>query len=969
MNHTFRSLTAAAACGLALGLLAAPSPLNAFPSFTDAGAGLTGVHHGSVLWGDFDNDGYLDVFETGETSPILGTFADVYRNTYPTLPFAAQGFSLPGVSSGSERSRSAWGDFDSDGDLDLIVTGVSGTSSIMTLYRNDGTSFTAETISPSAFPGVAFSSVAWADYDNDGDLDLFVEGYRNIGGNFTTIYRNDGSGGVGTWKFTDITAGFDRLMGGDAAFADYDNDGDMDLLVTGYQFTFASPETRLYRNDGGVFVNSGIVLPAIGESSVCWGDFNNDGYMDIAMQGSNSAGTPIQQVYLNGGGTSFSLSWSGTGVYNGSLAIGDYDNDGKLDLVSTGIPIGGFPTPTTNVYVGNGLGTFTADPSTGLNDLYEGQSSFGDFNHDGRLDLLHSGNDAYPTGSSFSRVYNNTKTGVPANNVPTAPLTPFVAALSWTSITISWGAGSDVETPTNALQYNLVVRDVTAGTTVMTPEADLSTGARRVAALGNVNHNLSWTVNNLIPGHTYSYCVQTIDQAFAPSVWACGANVTTPLFGPNVTIRDCIADNGTEPSTGNCGTVMWASPDIYVRNQPDGFVNQVHQSPIAGQPNYVYVRLKNNGVSSLGSGRVYVYFAKASTGLIWQKHWVNDYSGTIVYGDEVHPAGYADVTFLPVGSTVIKEILWDPVPDPANYSDPDAHHFCLVARFVADSDPMAVLEGTSIYDNVKNNNNIAWKNVSILNVAHRIGPIGIYNTTAARVDARLRLTVPENEGGDPILNHAKIKLDLGADLFRLWQDGGRQGDGIVPVNDQPDNTAVWIVAPTAEIRGLTFDEDARFTAHVEVVFPDQVDKNLAGQLFHWEMAQYEGQRDEPVGGEEYEIEMPANNGDGGPANKRAVTGQGTLGAVMNLDAHPNPAAAFTAITYTLPMDGNVSLAVFDIAGRLVRELVTDAFQTTGSYEVPWDGTAANGQPVANGTYFYRLSTPAGSAQKQLKIMH
>ncbi len=937
-------------------------------SFTNLGAGVTGVHHGSGLWGDYNGDGWLDIFVTGETAPVLGLFADIYKNNTGTT-FTAQGTGLPGIASGSERSRSAWGDFDNDNDLDLIVTGVSGTGQITNLYKNTGGTFSLVTITPSPIPPLAFSSMAWGDYDNDGDLDLFIEGLISSGNNLTTIYRNDGPSGP-NWQFTNVTPGFPRLMAGDGAWGDYDNDGDMDLVVSGNTGILSTPITRLYKNNGGVMVNSGVTLPQVGQSSVCWGDFNNDGNLDLVLQGQQFPSTLVLKIYLNNGVGGFTAgAWApGFGLFNGSLACGDYNNDGNMDLLATGNSTVFGTNPITKAYFGNGLGGFTEDLTSGLPDVYEGQAMFGDYDSDGRLDILLTGLDNANT--AHADVFQNTVPALAANNAPTAPVSPFVSAVSWHSITISWGAGTDVETPVASLHYNLVVKDITSGTVIVaTPMADLTSGKRWLAALGNTNHNLSWTINGLQPNHTYTYCVQTIDGAWAPSAWACGSSVTTPTIGPNLTIRDCTGDTGVEPSTGICGSVMWNSPDIYVRNTNDGIVNQVHQSPQSGVTNYVYVRIKNTGTTSYsGPGRIYVYFAKASTGLTWQTHWVNNYVGLVAYGDYI---GYADVGPLTVGATTIVEIPWVNVPDPADYSDPDAHHFCLAARFVAPSDPMNVLEGSSIYDNTKNNNNIAWKNVTILDHLGPRAPIGVYNTSAARVNARLRFLVPEDEIDDPVIDHVKLKVELGDELFRLWREGGQQGlgQGIELVDQQdPTNTAIWVTTADAEIRDIVLDEDAQHTMHVEVVYPAKPNKDIAGRTYHWDIIQYEDQRDEPVGGERYDILMPREANGENPAKKPATGTGNTLGQMLKLEARPNPTSSTTMLGYTMPTAGRVTIAIHDISGRLVRELAAGVEATAGTHEMAWDGTNADGTRVPAGTYFYRVTTPMGTAQKQLRVV-
>src|SRR5205823_1873419 len=161
-------------------------------NFLDIQAGLPGVSGGAVAWGDYNGDGYLDFSLTGRTS--LGRVTRIYRNN-GNGTFAGIDGNIPGL----ESSRLAWGDYDNDGDLDLFVTGYTGSDYFARIYRNDG----ADKFTDSGITNIiagADGAVAWADFDNDGDLDLVFAGftldtstrqsarlYRNNNGSFTRL--------------------------------------------------------------------------------------------------------------------------------------------------------------------------------------------------------------------------------------------------------------------------------------------------------------------------------------------------------------------------------------------------------------------------------------------------------------------------------------------------------------------------------------------------------------------------------------------------------------------------------------------------------------------------------------------------------------------------------------------------------------------------------------------------------------
>ncbi len=295
--------------------------------FTDIGADLTGVYGSSVAWGDYDNDGDLDIVLTGEADS-WGHVSKVYRNDGGGT-FTDIGADLTEVHAGSV----AWGDYDNDGDLDILLTGYSylDIHYRAEVYRNDGGG--AFTDISAALTGVDISSVAWGDYDNDGDLDILLTGYTGSA-DVSKVYRNDGGG-----TFTDIGAALIGVCFSSVAWGDYDNDGDLDILLTG-QTGSSDYVSKVYRNDGGsTFTDIGADLPGVVLGSVAWGDCDNDGDLDILLTGYWNLGSPyyISKVYRNdGGGTFTDIGADLPGVINSSVAWGDYDNDGDLDILLAG---------------------------------------------------------------------------------------------------------------------------------------------------------------------------------------------------------------------------------------------------------------------------------------------------------------------------------------------------------------------------------------------------------------------------------------------------------------------------------------------------------------------------------------------------------------------------------------------------------------------------------------------------------
>ena len=273
----------------------------------------------------------------------------------------------------------AWADFDGDGDLDLFV-GFRGQTS--RLYRNDAGTF----VDVAAQVGLSDSNevrvASWGDYDDDGDPDLFI-GFARTTTVPNRLYRNDG----GT-RFVDVG----RQMGVDlvatsrqASFLDYDNDGDTDLFVA-----FRDRANTLYRNDGGRYVEvgaqAGIADPrkTVG---VAWFDMEGDGDLDAFV--ANQDGD-LNGFFRNDGGrftdVAKELGMDGAGrplVYGGvGPSVVDYDNDGDLDLF-----IANYGPNTMHRNDGGGKFTEVAADLGIAGDYHATTSVWGDYDNDGRSDL------------------------------------------------------------------------------------------------------------------------------------------------------------------------------------------------------------------------------------------------------------------------------------------------------------------------------------------------------------------------------------------------------------------------------------------------------------------------------------------------------------------------------------------------------------------------------------------------------
>ena len=136
-----------------------------------------------------------------------------------------------------------WGDYDNDGDVDLVLIGVNGTGNCITkIYQNFNGTLKEDT--NQNLSGYANGKVKWIDYDNDGDLDLTVVG-DNLDYDSGRIYKNDGSGNL----TEDIASKLPAVLSSDMAWCDFDSDGDLDVVVTGESLNTDEIEIKVLIND------------------------------------------------------------------------------------------------------------------------------------------------------------------------------------------------------------------------------------------------------------------------------------------------------------------------------------------------------------------------------------------------------------------------------------------------------------------------------------------------------------------------------------------------------------------------------------------------------------------------------------------------------------------------------------------------------------------------------------------------
>lgn len=277
------------------------------------------------------------------------------------------------------RGSVAAADYDKDGDQDIIMTGITSENALFIRLFRRGDNDRFTPVNE-LFTPVSDGSIEWGDYDNDEDLDLLITGKEFNNGLSTRIYRNDR--GI----FTDIHLEIPGIYNGNATWGDMDNDKDLDILITGN--VGKKPFTAIYRNDNGKYVHLATQLIDLKNSAAVWGDFDKDNDLDILISGEDEKGFPVCVAYRNESNTYFKqISVGMRPLKNCTIDLGDYDHDGDLDVVMTGESL---ERSYTLVYQNNLKFNFEPVLSS-IPGVSAGTARWGDFDRDGDMDLLVSG--------------------------------------------------------------------------------------------------------------------------------------------------------------------------------------------------------------------------------------------------------------------------------------------------------------------------------------------------------------------------------------------------------------------------------------------------------------------------------------------------------------------------------------------------------------------------------------------------
>ena len=322
----------------------------------------------TISWIDINNDGWDDIYVTdmGTTAPNR-----IFMNNKTGGFTAGQVMPEDGVS-----MTNTWADVDNDGDEDLLV--LNNNRNTNKYYRNDNGNLVADNSKSFTQDISYYHGGAFADYDHDNKVDAFMCNYFPT--KYNELHKNSSDGNFSKVVSEVIPLEANSSLG--PTWADYDQDGFLDLFVP----NGSGNKNSLFHNDGnGTFSKANNIINQEGGKSVgsCWGDVDNDGDLDLFVTNSNSSTNFFYKNLGDGTFEKITNSIINQGASSHGCSFADIDNDGDLDLFVTNDRIRKF------LYLNDGAGNFSENREEAItyNFGLSFGHSWSDFDHDGDLDL------------------------------------------------------------------------------------------------------------------------------------------------------------------------------------------------------------------------------------------------------------------------------------------------------------------------------------------------------------------------------------------------------------------------------------------------------------------------------------------------------------------------------------------------------------------------------------------------------
>jgi Peptidase family C25/FG-GAP-like repeat/Propeptide_C25 len=625
------------------------------------------------------------------------------------------------------------------------------------------------------------SNAAVGDVDNDGHAEVFSIGRNNAINQgklyaYKTVDANNDTRPDKLWVDEAVDLGWraDR----NPVLYDVDGNGFLDIIVVDER-----QKVYVFDKDKNIMPGWPIQVPggdySLAEIAVA--DLDHDGKGEIALGCRVVNGTKGGIYIWHHDGTPFTVNpfkeFSDNEVAS-SVVFADIDNDLNLDVLLT-TKLGSAGT-ICKIYAfkqngqpinatWNGVNTFTAKNwDTSIPRL-----SVGDLNHDGNLEIAL---------GSLTKLYLFDKNGV---NVPNFPITTVDI---WESAPIIADIDTDADSELIMNDLGKLIAYNIDGSSCIGFPIESNNGENFITApsiddIDNDGKN-EIVISTLSSAKTFVYktdghSVNNEWSSYRANPYNTGTYKEVCNNVLDLMVRDGADDLGIQPNVTS--QFFWDSNDIWIRNNNND-TSLEHQNPeysANGAPVYIKVRVTNKScMPSTGNEQLNVYWAKASSGLAWPYSWTGGQTFPATGAVMGNSVGTLTVPVVQPGQEVILTFPWQ-VANPYNYDGNDQWHFCLLSRLVAPNDPMQVIEtNDDLVANVLNNNNIAWKNLTIVDAitghdADPGGEIAVANPFNGPKTYTLELAVADAETGKPIYEEAEIGIKMDETLYNAWVRGGK----------------------------------------------------------------------------------------------------------------------------------------------------------------------------------------------------
>ncbi len=327
---------------------------------------------------------------------LLLTICIILNNQYTTSQQFIENteVSLTGILYGEAK----WINIDNSGNDELLISGYDvnyEAYSALYSYQADNIGLLPITVDPSYF-----SSIGKLDYNNDGFTDFIIKGLNAENTESTILYISDGNG-----SYTTQDLAIPGTSNGKMKIEDLNNDDLSDIIVTGSDDNYNYIAKLYLQNLDGNFIEADVPFFGSTYNDITIFDANNDGNIDVLLTGFSGSYAPETKLYLNNGAAVFTESTTILAdVYFSTSSAADYDNDGDMDVLISGF--NSAYVPSTILYNNDGTGNFTENTAVTLRQLYWGTSNFVDYDNDGDLDIFLSGADANT--NAYAKFYKNT---------------------------------------------------------------------------------------------------------------------------------------------------------------------------------------------------------------------------------------------------------------------------------------------------------------------------------------------------------------------------------------------------------------------------------------------------------------------------------------------------------------------------------------------------------------------------------